>query len=574
MLRTGWLLDIVEGMDTATARTIDAVLDLTIADGTSTVIDLSPLPFRAGRGQSSDNNLVLDDQRISRKCIQISLREGTFHLEDLGQRNGVLVNGELILQPTRLHSGDAITFGQVDNLRMVFRAGAAHDALPELLTRMEQTEHSKTGDRSLRNMGLLLEATALLQSSLPYEEVLGAMVDRAIEITDAERGLLHEAHGTEGDEELIPLVARRGDGTAISLSDFKPSQTAIAQALDKGKAVIELDVQAAEGALKDAQSVVDQKLRSVVAIPLHSLARLHSPSAASITGEDKLLGVLYLDSRKPTAFSSLERQILDALAVEAASIIENAQLLERERARRRIEQELSIARDIQQALLPKGTRALPFCKVCAVNNPCYQVGGDYFDLLRVSPDRLAIVLADVSGKGLPAALLTSMLQGCFAGTTFGRNPTEVINHINKFVCARTETHRYATLFFAMLDKSGKFEYVNAGHHSPLLIRGTKVTDPFAADGVPLGMLEGTEYKASTAQLEPGDGLLFFTDGVTEAVNPEGEEYGLVRLFKLVKANNRKPVEKLQEIVLNAINEFAAGTEQADDITILALRYNK
>ena len=561
----------METIISSTGKNNDAALELTVADGTTTIIPVSPLPFRAGRGQTSENHLVLDDQRISRKCIEISIKEGTYHLADRGQRNGILINGEMVSQPTRLRSGDIITFGQVDNLHMLFRAGAVHDALPELLTRMEQTEHTETGDRSLRNMGLLLEATALLQSALPYEEVLGAMVDRAIEITDADRGLLLEA---DEDEKLEPLVGRKGDGAALQVTELQPSQSAITQAVSTGKAFLELDVNRPGGVLKDQDSVVDQKLRSVVAIPLHSLARMHTPAATSITGEDRLLGVLYLDSRKPAAFSSMERKILDALAVEAGSIIENAQLLERERERRRLEQEFSIARDIQQALLPKGTRSLPFCKVCAVNNPCYQVGGDYFDLLRVAPDRLGIVMADVSGKGLPAALLTSMLQGCFAGTTIGRSPTEVINHINNFICARTETNRYATVFFAMLDKAGKLEYVNAGHHSPLLIQGNKVTDPFTAEGIPLGMLDGTEYTSSTAQLNPGDGLLFFTDGVTEAVNPEGEEYGLFRLFKLVKANSRKPVEKLQEVVIKAIDEFAAGTEQADDITVLALRYNK
>ena len=167
----------------------------------------------------------------------------------------------------------------------------------------------------------------------------------------------------------------------------------------------------------------------------------------------QFLGILYLDSRRPAAFSKLDRQILDALAVEAASILDNARLVERERQRQRLEQELSIAREIQQALLPRGFGEFPHLAISAVNTPCHAVGGDYFDVFPMSDDRTAFVIADVAGKGIGAALLTTMLQGALTGMTLGADPARVFHHINDFLCKHSDVGKYATMFFGMLDRA-------------------------------------------------------------------------------------------------------------------------
>src|SRR5438309_4567849 len=164
----------------------------------------------------------------------------------------------------------------------------------------------------------------------------------------------------------------------------------------------------------------------------------------------EFLGVLYLDSRRPTAFSKLDRQILDALAADAASILDNARLVERERERQRLEQEINIARDILQALLPRNFPNTPNCCVTGVNFPCLSVGGDYFDVFPLSDGRTAFVIADVSGKGLGAAILTTMLQGALSGMTLGTDPGLLFNNVNRFLCDHTEVGRYATVFFGIL----------------------------------------------------------------------------------------------------------------------------
>jgi sigma-B regulation protein RsbU (phosphoserine phosphatase) len=156
-----------------------------------------------------------------------------------------------------------------------------------------------------------------------------------------------------------------------------------------------------------------------------------------------VLGVIYLDSQSPAAFSELDHQILDALAIQAASILDNAHLVEQERERLRMKQELNIARDIQQALLPLGFRDFPYLTATGINSPCLAVGGDYFDVFRMDDNRTAFLIADVSGKGLGAALLTTMLQGALFGMTVGDNPARVFNLINRFLCEHSEVREDA-----------------------------------------------------------------------------------------------------------------------------------
>jgi serine phosphatase RsbU (regulator of sigma subunit) len=297
-----------------------------------------------------------------------------------------------------------------------------------------------------------------------------------------------------------------------------------------------------------------------------------SKESISPSEQGQVLGVLYLDSRHPAAFSKLDRQILDAIAIEAASILDNARLVDKERERQRLEQELSIAREIQQALLPCGVRSFPYLEISGTNSPCLEVGGDYFDIFPVSDDRTAFLIADVSGKGLGAALLTTMLQGALSGMKMGADPAGVFNHINRFLCEHAEVGRYATMFFGILDRYGRVEFINAGHPSPLLIRRDEVTEPFSEGGFPVGLISGASYIACNSVLDPGDTLVLFSDGVTEAMDPDEQMFGTDRLRKLLLGQNEVPLDSLQKTILQAVREFSRGANQADDITLVLARY--
>jgi serine phosphatase RsbU (regulator of sigma subunit) len=235
---------------------------------------------------------------------------------------------------------------------------------------------------------------------------------------------------------------------------------------------------------------------------------------------------------------------------------------------------LSIARTIQQALLPHGLTDYPHLAVTGAHYPCHEVGGDYFDVVPVSEDRTAILIADVSGKGLGAALLTTMLQGALSGLTMGADPVKVFNHINRFLCRHAEVGRYATMFIGLLSKDGMFEYIKAGHPSPLLLRQGNVSELYTEGSFPVGLIPEADYTSAQLQLEPEDTLVLFSDGVTEAENSAHDLFEVRGLSQVLAGRKNVPVEELQQSVFDAVRDFTKGAEQSDDITLLVVRYRE
>lgn len=550
----------------------EAVLEVISPDGARRYVRVSQTPFLIGRGSETGNHLQLTDRRISRNCGAIVIEANRYYVEDRGQRRGLFVNGEKV-ESRMLNDGDVVTFGLEDSYQLVFRsaAGTSEESIPQLMTRIDHMTSSETTGGGLRKLNVLLEASALLHSQLPLDSVLAKMIDHAVAVTDADRGLLLEA--VEGKTENMKVrLARRSGGQRLPPESMNPSQTAIQLAIKQQLPVITEDLAQAEMNLQAAASIVAQGLRAVVVIPLYATSRANSEGSAVNLKRGEFLGVLYLDSKRPTAFTKLDRQILDALAADAASILDNARLVERERERQRLEQEIGIARDIQQALLPKNFRTYPFLVVRGVNFPCLSVGGDYFDVFPLDEQRTAFLLADVSGKGLGAALLTTMLQGALSGMTLGTDPARVFNHVNRFLCDHAEVGRYATMFFGILEENGRLEFINAGHPSPILLRKGGAEEAFTEGSFPVGLVPEAEFTTTTLQLDPDDTLVLFSDGVTEAMDPEEELYGVARLRELLLGKSEEPLEEIQRHVLESVENFARGARQADDLTLLLVRF--
>src|SRR2546421_363934 len=547
----------------------EAVLEVVSPDGARRYARITQTPFMLGRGVETGNHLQLSDRRISRNCAAVVIEANRFYLEDRGQRRGLFVNGEKV-ESRELQDGDDITFGLDDSYEIIFRSAKSSDddSLPQLLTRMEHiTSSEPTG--GLIKLKRLLEATSLLHSQLPLDVVLGHMLDHAVSVTDADRGLLLETDSTGA---LKVKLARRSGGLRLPPESLTPSQTAIQLALKHRSPVITEDLAQADVDLQAAQSVVAQRLRAVVVIPLFAVSRAKTQESMVNIKRGDFLGVLYMDSRRPAAFSKLDRQILDVLAGDAASILDNARLVERERERQRLEQEINIARDIQQALLPRDFREYPHLAVTGFNLPCLAVGGDYFDVFPLSDGRTAFLIADVSGKGLGAAILTTMLQGALSGMTLGIDPARLFNHVNRFLCDHSEVGRYATMFFGTLDQDGHLEFINAGHPSPILIRRGVAEEAFTEGSYPVGLVPEAEYTAVCLKLEPGDTMVLFSDGVTEAMDPAEQLFGVQRLRDVLNGQGQTALEDLQQLVLQAVENFARGASQADDLTLLLVRY--
>src|SRR5215472_14775413 len=351
------------------------ILEVISPDRSRRVVPVTESPFLIGRGGESGNHVQLQDRRISRQCAAIVSKSSGYTLEDKGQRWGIFVNGERI-QNCALRDADVITFGLEDSYQIIFRSAVADSSLQSLLSRMPSTSAGGSASGGLQKLNLLLEATMLLHSHMPLDAVLGTMLDHAIAVTNADRGILVELDSRSA---LRVRLARGKGGAPLSPAAVTPSQTALRLATDRRTAVITEDIAIGNADFQAAQSIVAQSLRAVVAIPLYALPHSNSKES-SVSSRGVFLGVVYLDSQRPAAFSKLERQILDALAVEAASILDNARLVEKERARQRLEQELNIARSIQQALIPQGLRDFPYFAVSSVHTPCHAVGGDYFDV--------------------------------------------------------------------------------------------------------------------------------------------------------------------------------------------------
>ena len=542
-------------------------LEVTSPDGSRRFFRITDSPFLIGRGFETGNHLQLIDRRISRQCAAIISEGDSCFLENRGHRYGIFVNGTKI-ERCVLEDGDTIKFGFDDSYEMVFRSNVDEVSIRNMLDRIGALSTSDTIPGGLRKLNLLLEATSLLHSQLPLDSVLGTMLDHSIAVTDADRGILLEV---DASEILSVRLARGAGGLRLSPESMFPSQTALRMAIEQHSSVITEDLNLSDLELQGAESIVAQQLRAIAAIPLYSNPR--ASSAETIIFKPGLfLGVLYLDSRRPAAFSKLDRQILDALAVEAASILDNARLVEHERQRQRLEQELSIAREIQQALLPSGFCDSPHLAVTGINSPCLAVGGDYFDVFPITDGRTAFLIADVSGKGLGAALLTTMLQGALTGMTIGADPGQIFQLINRFLCEHAEVGRYATMFFGILSPNGRLDYINAGHPPPLLLRGGEVNEAFSDGFYPVGLVPGTNYVASRAELLPDDTLILYSDGVTEAMDPEDQMFGVPRLCGALAGRQDAPLGDLQRGILDSVQNFTRGSRQRDDITLLLVRY--
>lgn len=549
---------------------VRASLEVAFADRPSQVVPITTLPFLVGRGKESGNHLSIDDMRISRKCITIASGPAGFTIEDRGQLNGIFVNGELTRSKS-LADGDMIRLGTDDTCKLIFRLQPDETAGDTAETRFRSLLGSWGGSSTdeLKGLRMLLEATQLLHSQLPLESVLSTMLDHAISITHADRGMLLEP---DPAGVMQVRLARGRKGESLPTEKMNPSRSVLGRALELETAVINEDLNLADLNVQTAQSVMLQLLRSAVVIPLYAVA--HSTTSNTAQAPRRLLGAVYLDSKRTATFSALDRQILDALGSQAASILDNARLVERERERQRLEQELSIAREIQQALVPQGLQDYPHLAVTGMHRPCHEVGGDYFDVFPIADGRTAILIADVAGKGLGAALLTTMLQGALSGMSLGVDPVSVFTHLNKFLCERASVGRYATMFFGLLGPDGVLEYVRASHPPPLLLRRGQVSELYTGGSFPVGLIEMATYKSDCIQLEPDDTLLLYSDGVTEAQNKDQDLYGDERLVEALAPHQGDSLADLQAGILRSVEQFAAGASQSDDITILVVRYRR
>ena len=259
----------------------------------------------------------------------------------------------------------------------------------------------------------------------------------------------------------------------------------------------------------------------------------------------------------------------------AMTSLENARLFQETLEKQRLEEELAIARDIQQRLLPKDSPQLGDYELAALNIPTHQVGGDYFDYFPIDGDRHAIAIADVSGKGVPAALIMSNLQATLHAMMTADVPFEdIVSRINNSVHRNTSFDKFITSFFALFDRqTATLTTINAGHNPPYLFHADGSFETLNEGGLLLGMFPNAPYKSETRQLQAGDWIVMYTDGVSEAMNAESEEFGEKRIEEIIRANLNNSAAGMIEVITKAVKEFTTGMPQSDDITLVVMRCN-
>lgn len=540
-------------------------------NGTRRDIALSVFPFRIGR--QAGNELTLRDSRVSRQQAQITDVNGTMVLEDMGSSHGTFVNGEKIVRH-ELKVSDQIDFGVPDSYHVIYVGEGA--TIEELVERIEAPAPAQSGPRELHHLGVLLDVARTLSSGVSLEDILTTVVDAAIAVTRTERGVLLL---TNPGGKLETAVARNAQRGTLRPEEVQISQGVLKRVSSSRRELIVGDTVADAAAtagrrMNPGESIARLDLHTVVAIPIDKMAVIEAVDATVAARQSELLGILYLDSRAPSStFSALDRDVVRTLAHEAATLIENARLFAAARVKARLDHEIEIASKIQQGLLPKALPNLPHVAMTGSTLACYSVGGDCFDVIELEGGRHGFFVGDISGKGISAALLATLLQGIFFTTaSMDLALTGIFSRVNRYLCDRSGGDRYATVFYGVLDKTGTFEYVNAGHVPPLIRRGSGAIDRLDLASFPVGMFPEAEYESASVKLEKDDFLVIYTDGVSEAANLQAEMFEEERLRHLLENFKGQTVEELDETIREGVKAFTEGAPQSDDVTILVIQY--
>jgi sigma-B regulation protein RsbU (phosphoserine phosphatase) len=415
-----------------------------------------------------------------------------------------------------------------------------------------------TGDatRDARNVSILLQTIAAVNSNLELETLIVNVVDLTLELTGAERGILLLYEGEQLRVRMARDSRRRNLPPNIHFSHSVPAKVA-----KEGKAICLLDA-AAAGGVDFSHSIADLKLLTVMCVPLRV--------------KDRIIGVLYVDSQATSKeFTNSDLTLLNALAYQVAITLDNARLLEHYVEKQRIQQGLFIARDIQRSLLPSGPLVVPGFDVHGVSVGCEETSGDYFDYIRMQEGRVGIVVGDVAGHGIGAALFMATARALLRAFLYAdSDPAVTLGNLNNFLSEDMETGRFMTMFYGDLDVASRtLRYVRAGHNAPLVYR--RASDSFEeleAPGVALGMVRGFKYReAEPVKIHPGDILFLFTDGIIETMNGAKEQFGIERAADLVRKNRDRPSKEICDTLRAAVDEFSDHAPPQDDLTVIVAR---
>lgn len=534
------------------------------ADGSKERFPLVKSRITIGRSRESD--IFLPDQWLSRHHAEILQRTDGYYVLDLQSKNGTLLNGQPVRDERRLREGDVITLGEHS---LTFLMDEQEDEGPDPegtrvfsvreLSDINTKPAIDTAElqRQNRVLAILSRAASELVVHRPLKELFDFVLGLLFEAVEPERGAILVL---EGDPSVLQIKASRARKGEV-LSRVSRS---IARRVMEDRVSLLLPNVMEDVRFRAEQSILSSGIRSAMCAPLW-----FSPGAG---GKDLVIGLVYLDSfQQSHSFSEEDLRILTALANVAAAKIENVRLMEESQEKRRLEEDMKMAAEIQNGLLPREAPKVAGYGLVGSNHPSRTVGGDYYDFVLEGP-RLLLALGDVSGKGTGAALLMTVLRASVRGHWTDPKLAEAVARINRTVCQNVPTNKYITFFMAALDTAtGVLRYVNAGHNPPLLIRANGAVERLTEGGMVLGFFDDIVYADGLVEMRLGDTLLVFSDGVTETWNPQGDEFGEEGLTDLAVRGRGLDAATLQDEILRGLERFAAGAKATDDRTMIVLK---
>lgn len=549
-----------------------------LQDGQALPFDLKGTEAIIGRLPECD--VQLPSNMVSRKHARVYKDGDAYFVEDLGSGNGTFVNGQKIAGPRKLVHDDRLKFGPLlvrfesDKPPLDSKGDSVFAALSQPRPAAVEIEEdfgqvsstimgavdSNAGFgllevRPQEKLKAILEISRALAGTLEVEKLLPKILDSLFQIFPAaDRGCILLKDVVTGD--MVPRAMRhRREGEDSSV---KLSRTILKNVLEQKKAVLSADA-ASDSRFDASESISALTIRSMMCVPMLDL-------------QGQPVGVINIDTQNPLMqFKSEDLDIMVAVAGQAALSYESAKLLNSYVQKQKQDNEMNIARNVQHALLPEHLPQVEGYQFFASYDSAQAVGGDYYDIITTKDGRVWLAFGDVAGKGVPASLVMSRMSSVVRSTSeFVTDAAEAVSRINDHMCARAVEGRFVTFVLVILDmKTHIMSVVNAGHMSPMIRKPDGSIEEFSEEqvGVPVGVIEGFPYEKVERLISPGETVVIYTDGVSEAMNPKNELYTMERLRELVKKGDRQP-SKLGPVIREDVRKHANGREQNDDITLM------
>ena len=522
-------------------------------------------------GRSSDAEIAVPDRAMSRRHARLYRNGDSWYVEDLGSRNGTLLDGRRVEATSLLSPGSSLRIGSTTinvngsashdaaddgpalDGHTVFRSAAELLQEPKAALTGTGAESAEALRRYAARLKVLTDIHQTLDRTMGLDELLELILDRAFETLRPEEGSIFLR--ADNGEYVRAATRSLRAGTSRTLY----SRSLVEQVVERRQAALVLDT-AADERFNQAMSLLNAGVRSLVAAPLLDPA---GPLGMIVLGST--LGI--------RQFNEGDMELLASLASIAAMRIRNTRLAEQAVERERLEREVALARQIQVGLLPDRLPEVAGWRMVARNIPSRGVSGDFYKVELVDDGSCAVMVADVSGKGIGASLLTASLEALAAGPIHdGEPPDEVFGRVSHLLFERTPPEKYATGFLATLEPAGgAFRYCNAGHNPGILLRSAGDVEWLASTGVPLGILPSGAYTTAEVAVEPGETVVIYTDGLTEAESPDDEEYGEERLAELCARHRDDDLEAMAAAIAADQDAFVRGVPYADDRTIVLIR---